>query len=114
MTLRAGRPVRVELRISRTPPCPRCAAPFALVARHPHVWYNRAGARVDGLKETALCGSCDGDGPVAGRLLSLLARSAGESGSHLDEAFGGLLLDWLDAVRARMPSEADPGAEEPR
>ncbi|MFB7494410.1 DUF6300 family protein [Streptomyces sp. NPDC056161] len=114
MTPRAGRAVPVELRISRTPPCPRCAAPVALVVRHPHTWRNRAGARVGGCKETALCGTCDRDDPLAARLLSLLARSAGTSGAHLDEAVGGLLLDWLDAVRARVPCEADLGAEEAR
>ncbi|MGW3953504.1 DUF6300 family protein [Streptomyces sp. NPDC004752] len=107
-------PTAVELRIARTPPCTRCATPVALVVRYPHSWRNRAGERVGGFKEMALCASCDRGDPAARALLPLLAPHGEASEVRVDEAFGRLLLDWLDAVRTRVPNRSDLGAQEAR
>ncbi|MFG2141021.1 DUF6300 family protein [Streptomyces sp. NPDC048650] len=113
MTPRAEERAAGALRMSGTPPCPRCETPVLLVARHPHAWRNRTGERVDGLRETVLCRSCDTTDPAAGGLLALFAGDGPLDAAHL-EAFGGLLHDWLNAVRDRAPNLADLDAEEAR
>ncbi|MEU6179099.1 DUF6300 family protein [Streptomyces coeruleorubidus] len=90
--------------------CARCTAPALLSARYPHTWYNTAGAPVEGIKETVLCGTCDTDDPAAERLLALLA----EDGPPQPTRLAGLVADWLTTVRHRTPDSAALAAEESR
>ncbi|WDV52751.1 DUF6300 family protein [Streptomyces coeruleorubidus] len=90
--------------------CARCAAPALLSARYPHTWHNTAGAPVEGLKETVLCGTCDADDPAAGRLPALLA----EDGPPQPARLAGLITDWLTAVRHRTPDPTALAEEEAR
>ncbi|WP_225859272.1 DUF6300 family protein [Streptomyces albicerus] len=111
---RTGETAAVELRISvAPPPCPRCETPVVLVARYPHTWRNRAGERIDGLKETVLCRSCDTDDPAAGELLALFAAD-GQLSAVCREAFDRLVHDWLNVVRDRTPNRANLESEEAR
>ncbi|MFF2409675.1 DUF6300 family protein [Streptomyces sp. NPDC058092] len=110
---RARRIEAIELRLSETPPCPRCEAPVLLVARYPHAWCNRVGERIDGLKEAVLCRSCDTRDLEAGGLLALFAGGGQLDAANL-EAFGRLVHDWLNVVRDRVPNRADLEAEETR
>jgi hypothetical protein len=115
MTPAPDRPETIEVRISETSVCPRCAIPVLLSARYPHAWSNRAGEQVNGHKETALCGSCDMSDPAARPLLAALLCADGRPvAPRLDEAFAGLVLDWLAIVRDRTPNRADLDAEEAR
>ncbi|MCX5346024.1 DUF6300 family protein [Streptomyces atratus] len=111
---RTGETAAVELRTSGTsPPCPRCDTPVLLMARYPHTWRNRAGERIDGLKETVLCRSCDTSTPAAGELLALFAADGQLSAVHR-EALDKLVHDWLNAVRDRTPNRADLDSQEAR
>ncbi|MER6047850.1 DUF6300 family protein [Streptomyces sp. NPDC001793] len=114
MTPGAERPAAVTLRTpaSAPPPCPRCDTPVLLVARYPHSWHNRSGARVDGLRESVLCAGCDRGDPAADALLALFTEvgTEGETGGR-DGEFGVRLGAWLTAVRRRAPRRAARAAE---
>ncbi|MFK0295917.1 DUF6300 family protein [Streptomyces sp. NPDC090442] len=128
MTPDTGRPTTVTLRLpgSAPPPCPRCRAPVLLVARHPHSWHNRSGARVEGLRESVLCGDCDAGDPAAEGLLAVVSAVLAEAGDGADApaavasealasgAFAAHLETWLTAVRHRAPDPAALAAEEAR
>lgn len=95
---------------SPNPPlCARCTATALLTACYPHTWRNSAGGRVDGLKEAVLCGTCDTDDPAATGLLALLAA---EDGPPPPGRLSDLVEHWLDAVRHRIPDQADLATEE--
>ncbi|MDO0934238.1 DUF6300 family protein [Streptomyces sp. DG2A-72] len=111
---RTGETAPVELRTSGTaPPCPRCDTPVVLVARYPHAWRNRAGQRIDGLKESVLCRSCDANDPAAGELLALFAAD-GQLSAVRREAFDKLVHEWLNVIRDRTPNRTDLSSEEAR
>ncbi|WP_438489103.1 DUF6300 family protein [Streptomyces sp. S186] len=114
MTAGAERPATVTLRMpaSAPPPCPRCDTPVLLVARYPHSWHNRSGARVDGFRESVLCAGCDTGDPAAEGLLALFAGVGheGEVGCGASE-FAVRLDAWLTAVRRRVPQQAARAAE---
>ncbi|MFE7316942.1 DUF6300 family protein [Streptomyces sp. NPDC057555] len=135
MTPETDRPASAtpHLPASAPPPCPRCLTPALLVARYPHSWHNRSGTRVDGLRESVLCRSCDAEDPAADGLLAHLAGVGTEAdtdaGTTADTAadadadrpappapgaFTAHLETWLAAVRQRTPDRAGLDAEEAR
>ncbi|SMQ17314.1 hypothetical protein SAMN06272771_3711 [Streptomyces sp. Ag82_O1-12] len=90
--------------------CARCAAPALLAARYPHTWHNGSGERVEGLKESVLCGTCDTDDPAAAALLTLLTEDGPQPPTRLTDAVD----DWLATVSHRTPDPAALDAEESR
>ncbi|MYT28853.1 MULTISPECIES: DUF6300 family protein [unclassified Streptomyces] len=119
-TAGAERPATVTLRMptSAPPPCPRCGTPVLLVARYPHCWHNRSGARVDGLRESVLCPGCDSGDPAADGLLALFTGAEAGTETGIDRhgpavpgEFASRLDAWLTAVRRRVPHEAARAAE---
>ncbi|WP_328340500.1 DUF6300 family protein [Streptomyces violaceus] len=90
--------------------CARCAAPALLAVRYPHSWRNGSGERVEGLRESVLCGSCDTDDPAAAALLALITGDGPPPPTRLTDAVD----DWLATVRHRTPHPAALDTEESR
>ncbi|MEU0190214.1 DUF6300 family protein [Streptomyces afghaniensis] len=90
--------------------CARCATSALLAARYPHAWRNSSGERVEGLRESVLCGSCDADDPAAAALLALLA----EDGPPLPADLADVVDAWLARVRHRVPDPFALDAQEAR
>ncbi|WP_328413091.1 DUF6300 family protein [Streptomyces violaceus] len=88
--------------------CARCAAPALLAVRYPHAWRNSSGERVEGLRESVLCGSCDTDDPAAAALLAHLAEDGPPPPPGLVDAVDA----WLTTARHRIPDPATLDTEE--
>ncbi|GHD12790.1 hypothetical protein GCM10010313_36880 [Streptomyces violarus] len=88
--------------------CARCAAPALLAARYPHTWHNGSGERVEGLRESVLCASCDTDDPAAAPLLALLAVTPPPPSPCLANA----VEVWLTTIRHRVPDPTTLDTEE--
>ncbi|MGV9883269.1 DUF6300 family protein [Streptomyces sp. NPDC003006] len=81
--------------------CGSCGLATLLQATFPHSWRNARGEEVAGLRQAALCRSCDHGDPASDGLLALFPK-----GQQFDvrdlEAFGGLAAAWVEAVRHRV------------
>ncbi|GAA2613705.1 hypothetical protein GCM10010304_78000 [Streptomyces roseoviolaceus] len=88
--------------------CARCATPALLAVRYPHSWRNGSGERVEGLRESVLCGSCDADDPAAAVLLARLTVAPTPPPPGLADAVDA----WLTTARHRIPDPTALDTEE--
>lgn len=95
------------------PACGRCGCETLLLARFPHSWKNNAGEDVEGLREAALCPSCDRGEPTVDQLLALFAVDEQLDQANV-ETFSRLAVRWVDVARTRAVDQAALAEEEER
>ncbi|MFI9601497.1 DUF6300 family protein [Streptomyces sp. NPDC052043] len=95
----------ILLKVSETPPCPRCGDNMLLLAQYQYSWTNSRGEDVPGIKEVALCSPCDRKDPAAAELLVVFAADGQVLPKNV-AAFGGLVAAWIESVRQRTVDEA--------
>ncbi|MFI9772167.1 DUF6300 family protein [Streptomyces sp. NPDC052415] len=84
--------------------CLACGTPGLLLVRYRNSWKNQSGDEVPGIRETLLCPQCSRRNSAAAELIALFAVDEKMSVDNLD-AFGGLVVAWVESLRQERVDE---------